>query len=270
VDYKDNLALLPAILDKDDYSEDTILLAGDITDHLDKLQQTFQIFTSRFKRVFFVPGNHELWIRNLNYNSMMKFHNVLECAKQMKVQTDPEEVFINGEDGSDSVWIVPLFSWYDKSLSIEIEGMSDSTEGWTDDFLCKFPDNLLESNETVASRPLTEHFLKMNQSRIRQYDKPVISFSHFYSRYEQFLNFEYRGQFRKPLFNFSIVCGSALLQTQLNILKPVVHGFGHSHRRYDFTVDHCRYINNPLGYPQERASAISSPFVPIKLWGLQD
>ena len=36
-------------------------MAGDISDHLEIVEQVWKILTPRFHRVFFVPGNHDLW-----------------------------------------------------------------------------------------------------------------------------------------------------------------------------------------------------------------
>ena len=58
--------------------------------------------------------------------------------------------------------------------------------GWNDNYLCKFPTNLYENRETTVSKPLTEYFLSLNAGRVHEYDAPVISYSHFYSRIEQF------------------------------------------------------------------------------------
>ena len=36
-------------------------MAGDISDHLEIVEQVWKILTPTFHRVFFVPGNHDLW-----------------------------------------------------------------------------------------------------------------------------------------------------------------------------------------------------------------
>jgi Icc-related predicted phosphoesterase len=72
-------------------------------------------------------------------------------------------------------------------------------------------------------------------------------------------------------FNFSTVAGSSLLQQQIDSLRPKVHCCGHGHRKFDFEIGGCRYVNNPIGYPQERDHGeLLSPFEPLKVWGRED
>jgi predicted MPP superfamily phosphohydrolase len=59
------------------------LLSGDVTHDLSKLASTLNLLKSKFKDVYFCPGNHELWIRSkaddhphTMRNSIEKFHYV--------------------------------------------------------------------------------------------------------------------------------------------------------------------------------------------------
>ncbi len=40
-----------------------LVLAGDISDDQSVLRGTFEIVVQKFNHVFFVPGNHDLWVR---------------------------------------------------------------------------------------------------------------------------------------------------------------------------------------------------------------
>ncbi|WP_411025522.1 metallophosphoesterase, partial [Salmonella sp. s55004] len=93
------------------YQNDVLLLAGDVTDKMPLLKSALRILKKKFKEVCFVPGNHDIWIREPNSweDSIGKFHRILDMCKSLNVKTDPLQVTL--QDGSD-VWIVPLFSWY--------------------------------------------------------------------------------------------------------------------------------------------------------------
>ena len=45
------------------YQDDILILAGDISDDQAVLRATFQLMAAKFGHVFFVPGNHDLWVR---------------------------------------------------------------------------------------------------------------------------------------------------------------------------------------------------------------
>ena len=42
---------------------DVLLLAGDISDDLGLIRRSLSTAAEAFGRVFYVPGNHELWVR---------------------------------------------------------------------------------------------------------------------------------------------------------------------------------------------------------------
>jgi hypothetical protein len=62
VDYKENWAWCVA-LSESAYQHDALIVAGDVTDDLAKLRQTLGLLKQKFGEVFFVPGNHDLWLR---------------------------------------------------------------------------------------------------------------------------------------------------------------------------------------------------------------
>ncbi|CAI7779699.1 unnamed protein product [Closterium sp. NIES-53] len=53
---------------------DVLILAGDVTDNLEVLSRTFQLLTSAFHHVFFIPGNHELWCRHHDHHTHHSHH----------------------------------------------------------------------------------------------------------------------------------------------------------------------------------------------------
>lgn len=52
-----------AAIDQNIYQEDVLILAGDVTDSVEKFRTTLNLLKRAFKHVFFVPGNHDLWVR---------------------------------------------------------------------------------------------------------------------------------------------------------------------------------------------------------------
>lgn len=62
---------------------DEILILGDVTHIPKRLMQTLKLLKSKFKDVYYCPGNHELWTQSVKedqqlniWNSVEKFHYV--------------------------------------------------------------------------------------------------------------------------------------------------------------------------------------------------
>ena len=61
-DYAENLAWARSLADGD-YGEDVLIVAGDVSDRASTFEATMQALSAAFGAVFFVPGNHDLWVR---------------------------------------------------------------------------------------------------------------------------------------------------------------------------------------------------------------
>ena len=230
-DFNENKRLLeriPAAV----HADDILIAAGDISNDLDILRATLALLRSKFKKIFYVPGNHELWVRREGGTSVEKFFSVLALCEALQVQTGPEKV--------GGVWVVPLFSWYDAQFDENNSGDAESLSGWADFHLCKWPAEIGE---------VCKFFLKLNEPHLRAYDGPVISFSHFLPRRDLLPPTE-----RLRFKGLPKVAGCSDLDGQIRRLPSVVHVFGHSHIGCDRVIDGVRYIQNPLRYPRERTT----------------
>jgi predicted phosphodiesterase len=261
VDYQENMAWIQA-LSPGEYRNDALILAGDVSHDLHKLQAALAALRARFAQVFFVPGNHELWVRQQECtDSMAKFWRVLELCTALGVRTSPGKVGTAG--GHMGVWVVPLFAWYvqpeegSDSLFVPIAGEDATLEMWADNYLTTWPP--FGQGCTVA-----EAFLRLNETHVhRPYDAPVISFSHFVPRTELI----YRtapesaaaGRALRdphPRFNFSRIAGSKGLEAQIRQLGSMMHVYGHQHRNRHRHIDGVLYISHCLGYPAERVRGL--------------
>ncbi|MEM7019789.1 MAG: metallophosphoesterase [Pseudomonadota bacterium] len=252
VDYSANMTWLEN-LSNADYQQDTLILAGDVSDSLDKLTQALNCLREKFADIFFVPGNHDVWVRRDNFeHSLEKFTHIIDLCTQLGVHTEPARC--------GNKWVVPLFSWYRKpeegpdSLFAEKPGEDPSLRIWADNNHVRWPEM-----PTCAA----DYFLQLNQERLEQnYDAPIVSFSHFLPRRE--LIFASRAEIeaarnagaymkdRAPQFNFSRVAGCAQLDKQIIKLGAQVHIYGHQHRNRQREIDGVVYLSSCLGYHHER------------------
>ncbi|HWW70037.1 MAG TPA: metallophosphoesterase [Duganella sp.] len=229
IDHADNREWLERLPDAA-LRGDVLLLAGDVSDSLPRLRWAFTELTRRFLKVLYVPGNHELWLlRDDAADSFAKFDQVAALAAECGVSMAP---FHCGP-----LSIVPLLSWYDFSFG---EPTPELLAAWTDFRACRWPPGVGPAQ--VASR-----FHAMNAPYLQTRNRHVLSFSHFLPRPD--LLPTPLGPIRALLLP---VLGSSALEQQLRQLRPQLHVFGHSHARLRCVHDGITYLNQAIGYPQER------------------
>jgi hypothetical protein len=231
-DFKENRLVVESLPD-DTFKQDALIVAGDVADRLEVIEYTLALLRSKFRHVFYVPGNHELWVRGEAYDSMEKLRRILEMCRRINVETNPVKI--------DGLWVVPLLSWYESGFDSDDDRHVEELEGWADFYFCKWPADVTD---------VCRNFLDANEANIRPPDGPVISFSHFLPRRDLLPPREYLRFKSLPK-----VSGCARLDEQIRRLKSITHVFGHSHINIDRVIDGVRYVNNALLYPRERTAA---------------
>lgn len=230
-DYKENFRWLQELSDTE-YRDDVLIVAGDVSDRMEVIRETLLLLRSKFRKLLFTPGNHELWVRNSRVNSLEKFQLILNLCDELGIATKPLRL--------ENFWVVPLFSWYDGIFEPEMKA-------WADFHFCKWPEDIA---------PLSDYFLGLNESHLKPYDAPVITFSHFLPRSELLPPKEY---LRISWLGNVSVC--AALDSQIRQLNSTVHVCGHTHTTFDRIIGGVRYVQNAVRYPKERRT----PSFPIKL-----
>lgn len=274
IDYQGNFDQLLAFADPG-HQHDALIIAGDATDRLDRLQALFQALVPKFDSVLFVPGNHELWVRRSDHeDSLQKLNAILSLCVATGVKTTPLSLGTENR-----VWLVPLYSWYDDkdqpdhSLFVEKDYAEDRTdEMWGDFFHARWPEPLGgEDGQTLAA-----YFASLNVPALdRHYDAPVISFSHFLPRQDLIFHQPVEEALKLarkhdplPEFNFSRVAGSSRIDDQVRQLGSRLHVYGHQHRNRLRTVQGVTYLSHCMGYPKERQRGLVAPdaATPLCVW----
>jgi hypothetical protein len=230
-DYRENFRWLQELSDTE-YRDDALIVAGDVSDRVEIIRETLLLLRSKFRKLLFTPGNHELWVRGAKINSVEKLQLILDLCDELDIATTPLKL--------ENLWVVPLFSWYDGVFEPEMKA-------WADFHSCKWPEGTM---------PLSDYFLRLNETHLNAYDAPVISFSHFLPRSELLPPKEY---LRISWLGNVSVC--AALDSQIRQLNSTVHICGHTHTTFDVVIDGVRYVQNAVRYPRERRI----PSFPIKL-----
>lgn len=230
VDYDENARWVRA-LSESDYSDDALVLAGDIADSLQLLGWCLEMLTRRFRVVAYVPGNHDLWVAggSPSGTSLQKFEDVRAIAFECGALTS---MYVRN-----GLAIVPLLSWYDYSFGQPDPGLHST---WMDFNACVWPDGF-------GVEDVTNYFLARNEPLIRgAHADVVISFSHFLPRIDLMPDFV-------PMRHRRLypVLGTARLEAQIRELASTIHVYGHSHLNRHVEIEGITYVNNALGYPHE-------------------
>ncbi|GMH48821.1 hypothetical protein TrLO_g14398 [Triparma laevis f. longispina] len=252
----------PKLLNSDtDNQHCSLLIAGDISGDLDKLKLTLTSFRRSYDSVFFVPGNHELWLaeeEGQDYaDSLEKLEAVLETAQACGCHTSPAKL-VNAE--GKGVLVAPLLSWYHASFDTEPElpSRTSATFGrrWQDFRRCKWPEKVVR-RECVTDldgedTSLAEHFAGMNDCEaileaVEEGDQ-FLTLSHFLPFIELIPEKRFRVE---PLL--SKVVGSNILGEQVLAVSPDLHLFGHTHIPVDLEIEGAVHVQWPLGSVKEQS-----------------
>ncbi len=72
IDHKENMKWM-LNLSKNDYKNDVLILAGDVSDKTEHLELAFKTLSSCFRHICFVPGNHDIWVRRNKENDSIQY-----------------------------------------------------------------------------------------------------------------------------------------------------------------------------------------------------
>jgi len=212
------------------FQEDVLIVAGDLAETLGKVQLCLRHLRMKFRRVFFVPGNHDLWIHTAEdgvyADSFDKLFQLLKMCDEIDVDVFPAAV-------CEGVFVVPLFSWYNADFD---EDDPFPYSGMTFDGWAKWP--------VDRDNKLWRYMLWLNRRFMEMpYPGEVITFSHFLPRVEL------------PYWDhqpgLSKAVGCPQLDSQIRQLRSQVHVFGHSHCHCNKVIEGVRYVQSPLGYTKE-------------------
>ena len=256
IDFSENAKWVEQI-SEEDFQQDALILAGDVAHVYELLQETLLNLKAKFKHLFFVPGNHDLWIPDSGWtDSVEKFTSLINWCRSIGIITNP---LLLGEQDKNSVWVVPLPSWYndssqnENSLYREKPGEDQQNRMWADNYYIHWPG----ADRSFAA---DAYFAALSEQIISQiYARPIISVSHFLPRQEMMFGDSFKPDQEKirkfdrnPKFNFSRVAGSVRIEKQIRKLGSAIHVYGHQHINRDRILDGTRYVAHCLGYPGER------------------
>lgn len=261
---------------------DLLVIAGDISHDFDVLEESIEALQQGGSSIVFCVGNHEAWLNKKDrFDSIEKIERVYERCREWGVHIEP--LLVRGQH---PLWIVPMQSWYDGSLSFD-EELCRGFEywPWVDFARCRWPFPSGTGRNARIPAGLVEHFLAQNvdsielvQQSMDQFPASLMTMSHFLPNKQSLPDWKdlSADDFDTSWLDhgagamsakFAKVAGSRAIDEQIRTLRVDrhLHVFGHSHRPKDFEYNGIRYIHNPLGKPRERELYMVDPEVDFQL-----
>ncbi len=116
VGYKDNQRLLEQL--RPSSPRDWLIVAGDVADLFGQIIETLSLLRSRFARVIWAPGNHELWTvpsDPVQLRGVQRYEALVAACREIGVDT-PEDDYPLWTGPGGPALIAPLFVLYDYSF----------------------------------------------------------------------------------------------------------------------------------------------------------
>ncbi len=237
------LAALPA------FPDDWLILAGDVAERFEHLSLAFATFTQRFRRVIWVPGNHELWHVPEGdgaepLRGEARYDAQVDLARSFGVTT-PEDPFpLWTGPGGDCV-IVPLFLLYDYSFRPDTVPR-DAVTSWAAAMRNVCADEMLLDPFPHASREAwCAERCRRTLERLESLEPtlPTVLVNHFPLR-EDLIHIP-----RVP--RFTPWCGTRITADWHRRFRAKVVVGGHLHTRRTDRRDETRFEEVSLGYPHQ-------------------
>ncbi|MEU8032044.1 metallophosphoesterase [Streptomyces sp. NPDC049099] len=116
ITYPENRALVEDMRPTSD--ADWLIVAGDIAETVADIRWALEKLAGRFRKVLWVPGNHELWTHPkdpVTLRGVARYEHLVELCRELGVVT-PEDPYPVWQGPGGPVAVAPLFLLYDYSF----------------------------------------------------------------------------------------------------------------------------------------------------------
>lgn len=228
--------------------EDWLLVVGDVGETIAHIRWALDVLSSRFAKVIWVPGNHELWTTPTDEVTLRgedRYHHLVEICRGLGVVT-PEDPYPTWHGVGGCVTAVPLFLLYDYTFLPEqwptaSEALARAYEVGivcSDEFLLR-PDPYPSRQEWCRARveQTERRLVALNPAT------PTVLVNHFP------LVRQPTEVLRHPIF--AQWCGTTRTADWHRRFNAVAVVYGHLHIPRTTWYDGVRFEEVSLGYPRE-------------------
>ncbi len=228
------------------YPDDWLVLAGDICESEDVFIEMLELLTQRFYKIFWVPGNHDLWTIKKNGGYLSgepKYLYYVELCRKYSVLTpeDPyEQINIEGQN----YIFAPLMILFDYSFRPN-EIKFEHAINWAMEAGIVSSDEMMLQPEPY---PSIVHWcynrVEYTEKRLQEVaDQGKLILINHYPLIERTVHLP-----RIP--RFSMWCGTKKTHNWHKKFPVEVVIYGHLHIRGTYFIDNVRFEEVSLGYPR--------------------
>jgi len=227
------------------YPDDWVIVAGDVGETAEHLAEALALFTARFARVLWVPGNHELWTmprESPGLRGEARYLHLVDVCRDFGVLT-PEDPFPVWPGEGGPCVLAPLFLLYDYTFRPDNIPVERAIDWAMEQRLLCTDEALLHPDPYPTRQAWCEARCVQAEARLSQLpgDLPTVLINHWPLRQDLAV---------LPLIpRFSIWCGTRRTENWHRRFRAKVVVSGHLHIRTTRMLDGVRFEEVSLGNP---------------------
>ncbi|MBE2225682.1 MAG: metallophosphoesterase, partial [Anaerolineae bacterium] len=107
-----------ALIDLPPHPEDWLIVVGDVCENIDLFEKAMALLTKKFAKLFWTPGNHDLWTISQQPEAargLFRYNELVAICRRYGIHT-PEDAYVRWPLSPEPLFIAPIFTLYDYSF----------------------------------------------------------------------------------------------------------------------------------------------------------
>lgn len=227
------------------HPDDGLIVAGDVGETVEQLEFALDLLCRRFRQLFWVPGNHDLWVHRddpQHLRGVGKYRRLVEICRSYGVRT-PEDPYL---PWGDDYLVAPLFCLYDYSFRPSGIPLEEAVEWAAESGVMCSDEVLLDPTPHPSREAWCQERLRVTEPRLEaaaRTGRQLILISHFPLRRDLVQ--------LKRIPRFSIWCGTTATEDWHTRFRAAAVIYGHLHINATHIRDGVRFDEVSLGYPRD-------------------
>lgn len=233
------------------HPDDGLIVAGDVGETEAHLVFALDVLAPRFRRIYWVPGNHDLWTLHQDPHPLRgeaKYRRLVEICRHYGARTpeDPYELWPETYGGR-SYRVAPLFVLYDYSFRPPEVAQEDAVDWAAETGVMCSDEILLHPDPHPSRQAWCAERLAYTERRLESAADDdgarLVVVNHFPLREDLFR--------LRRIPRFTIWCGTRATHDWHRRFPVAVAVYGHVHIKGTHFRDGVRFEEVSLGYPRD-------------------